>query len=225
MTGDTQCLPLYRYREDGTRVSNITEWGLRQFRDHYGDKAITAEQIFAYTYAALHDPVWREKYAIDLTRDFPRLPFHDDFPAWVGLGQELLDLHIGFESAEPYPLKRVDKALTGRRAGNTPKTLLRADKERGIINLDESTSLNDVPPEVWEYRLGNRSALEWILDQYKEKTPKDSTIRELFNTYKFADHKEKVIDLLSRVTTVSLRTNEIVESLAALSSIANVEGD
>ena len=225
LTGDSQCLPLYRYLEDGTRVNNITEWGLRQFRDHYDDQSITPEQIFAYTYAALHDPVYREKYAIDLTRDFPRLPFHDDFPAWVDLGQELLDLHIEFESAEPYPLKRVDKALTGRRAGNTPKALLRADKERGIINLDESTSLNDVPPEVWEYRLGNRSALEWILDQYKEKTPKDPTIREHFNTYKFADHKEKVIDLLCRVTTVSLRTNEIVESLAALSSIANVEGD
>ena len=221
----TQCLPLYRYHEDGTRVSNITAWGLQQFRGHYGDKAITAEQIFAYTYAALHDPVWREKYAIDLTRDFPRLPFHDDFPAWVDLGQELLDLHIGFESAEPYELKRVDKALTGRRAGNSPKTLLRADKERDIITLDEGTSLHDVPAGVWNYRLGNRSALEWILDQYKEKTPKDPTIREHFNTYKFADHKEKVIDLLRRVTTVSLRTNEIVESLAALSSIANVEGD
>ena len=217
----TQCVPLYRYREDGTQVSNITVWGLRQFRDHYGDQSITPEQIFSYTYAALHDPVWREKYAIDLTREFPRLLFHDDFTAWAGLGQELLDLHIGFESAEPYPLKRVDKALTGRRAGSPPKTLLRADKERGIINLDERTSLHDVPPEVWDYRLGNRSALEWILDQYKEKTPKDPTIREHFNTYKFADHKEKVIDLLCRVTTVSLRTNEIVDSLAALSSVTD----
>ena len=217
----TQCLPLYRYREDGTRVSNITAWGLRQFRDHYGDQSITPEQIFAYTYAALHDPVWREKYAIDLTRDFPRLPFHEDFPAWVALGQQLLDLHIGFESAETYELKRVDKALTGRRAGTQPKALLRADKERGIITLDERTSLHDVPAGVWDYRLGNRSALEWILDQYKEKTPKDPTIRELFNRYKFADHKEKVIDLLCLVTTVSLRTNEIVDSLANLSKLAD----
>ena len=219
LTGDSQCLPLYRYREDGTRVSNITAWGLRQFRDHFGDQSITAEQIFAYTYAALHDPIYREKYAIDLTRDFPRLPFHDDFPAWVDLGQELLDLHIEFESAEPYALKRVDKALIGRRAGNAPKALLRADKERAIINLDERTSLEGVPPEVWDYRLGNRSALEWILDQYKEKTPKDPTIREHFNTYKFADHKEKVIDLLCRVTIVSLRTNEIIASLAKVSSV------
>jgi predicted helicase len=54
--------------------------------------------------------------------------------------------------------------------------------------------------------VGNRSALEWILDQYKEKKPKDPTIREKFNTYRFADYKDKVIDLLMRVTTVSVRT-------------------
>ena len=217
----TQCIPLYYYRKDGTRVSNITEWGLSQFRDHYGDESITPEQIFAYTYAVLHDPVYREKYAIDLTREFPRLPFHEDFAEWARLGQQLLDLHIGFESAEPSPLKRADKALTGKRAGSQPKALLRADKEKGIITLDERTSLTDVPSGVWEYRLGNRSALEWILDQYKEKTPRDPTIREYFNTYKFADHKEKVIDLLRRVTTVSLHTNEIVDKLAKLSNLAD----
>lgn len=61
-------------------------------------------------------------------------------------------------------------------------------------------------PEAWDYRLGNRSALEWILDQHKENKPKDPTIREKFNTCPFADYKEKVIDLLMRVTTVSVRT-------------------
>ncbi len=219
LTGDTQCLPLYRYREDGTRVSNITEWGLRQFRDRYDDESITPEQIFAYTYAALHDPVWREKYAIDLTRGFPRLPFHDDFHEWARLGQELLDVHIGFESADPYPLRRVDTVLAGRGEGATPKAMLRADTGRGIIRLDEQTTLHDVPSGAWEYRLGNRSALEWIIDQYKEKPPRDPTIREHFNSYRFADHKEHVIDLLHRVTTVSLRTTDIVASLAELSSL------
>ncbi len=48
--------------------------------------------------------------------------------------------------------------------------------------------------------LGNRAALEWILDQYKEKKPKDPTIREKFDTYRFADYKEKVIDLILRVS-------------------------
>ena len=79
--------------------------------------------------------------------------------------------------------------------------------------LDSETQLTGVPPEAWAYKLGNRSALEWILDQYKEKTPKDPTIRAKFNTYRFADHKEKVIDLLMRVTRVSVETMEIVEAM------------
>ena len=72
-----------------------------------------------------------------------------------------------------------------------------------------------MPAAAWDYRLGNRSGLEWILDQYKEKTPKDPTIREKFNTYRFVDYKEKVIDLLARVTRVSVETMEIVEAMKA----------
>jgi hypothetical protein len=100
-------------------------------------------------------------------------------------------------------------------AGLAPKALLRANKETGNIQLDSETQLRGVPPEAWTYKLGNRSALEWILDQYKEKTPKDPTIREKFNTYRFADHKEKVVDLLKRVTRVSVETMAIVEAMRA----------
>ncbi len=205
----TQCLPLYRYTEDGERVCNITEWGLSKFRGHYGGRGIeiAGERIFAYTYAVLHDPSYREKYTVDLLREFPRLPLYDDFDVWADMGQELLDIHIGFEGAEPYGLERRDAK---REAG---KARLRADKERGAIVLDERTTLAGVPAEAWEYRLGSRSALEWVLDQYKEKKPSDPTIRERFNTYRFADHKEKVIDLLRRVCTVSVRTTEIVERM------------
>ena len=211
-TGDTQCLPLYRYTDEGERVTNITEWGLRRFREHYDGQGIgvTAERIFGYTYALLHDPVYRGKYAVDLLREFPRLPLYDQFDLWADMGQELLDLHIGFERVEPYPLERRD---ADRKAG---KARLRADKERGVISLDEQTTLVGVPFEAWEYRLGSRSALEWVLDQYKEKKPRDPTIRERFNTYRFADHKEKVIDLLQRVCTVSVRTMEIVEKMERL---------
>jgi predicted helicase len=91
----------------------------------------------------------------------------------------------------------------------------KADKDNGVIILDSETQLTGVPAAAWTYRLGNRSALEWILDQYKEKTPKDPTIREKFNTYRFADHKEKVINLLMRVTRVSVETMEIVEAMRA----------
>ena len=215
-TGDTQCLPLYRYTAQGERVSNITAWGLRQFREHYGDDAITAEDIFAYTYAALHDPAYREQYAIDLLREFPRLPFHEDFAAWASQGQELLDLHVGFESAEPFALERVEKD------GDPGKAALKADKTRGAIVLDGKTMLIGVPEEAWEYRLGSRSALEWVLDQYKEKTPRDPTVRDRFNTYRFADYKEQVIDLLQRVCTVSVKTVRIVDQLNLLLDIHQI---
>ena len=214
----TFCLPLYRYTASGERVSNITERGLRQFREHYEDESISAEDIFAYTYASLHDPAYRQKYEADLRREFPRLPFHEDFATWMRLGQELLDLHIGFENAEPYDLVRVDKDIA---AG---KATLKADKGKGTIILDSKTTLTGVPDKAWEYRLGSRSALEWVLDQYKEKKPRDPTIRDKFNTYRFADHKERVIDLLQRVCTVSVETVRIVDELGRITDIDPDEG-
>ena len=211
----TFCLPLYRYTADGERVSNITEWGRRQFREHYGDDGISAEDVFAYTYAMLHDPAYRQQYEIDLRREFPRVYFQEDFNWWAGKGQELLDLHIGFETAEPWPLERQDKA------GVEPKrVLLRADKKNGIIQLDDQTALAGVPPEAWQYQLGSRSALEWVLDQYKERKPRDPTIAERFNTYRFAGHKERVIDLLGHVCAVSAFTTAIVDELGAQSTIS-----
>ena len=231
LTGDTQCLPLYRYTADGERVSNITDWGIRQFNEHYrkewgdafeelaGPAGITAEDIFAYTYAVLHDPVYRHDYRVDLLREFPRLPFYHEFDVWKQMGQELLDLHIGFEEAEPWPLRRTDETPSaGRRRQrmvyDEPKVVLQAGKQSGSIYLDDETTLMGVPPEAWEYQLGSRSALEWVLDQYKEKKPRDPTIAEKFNPYKFADYKEQVIDLLRRVCTVSVKTVEIVGRMA-----------
>lgn len=94
-----------------------------------------------------------------------------------------------------------------------PQTKLRADKENGAIVIDSITTLSGVPSLAWEYKLGNRSAIEWILDQYKEKKPQDATIRERFNTYRFEDYKESVIDLLKRVCSVSVKTMEIVNRM------------
>ena len=227
-TGDTQCLPRYRYTENGQRVSNITDWAIRRINDRYraewgddypriaGDDGITAEQIFAYTYAVLHDPVYRHDYAVDLLQEFPRLPLYPDFLHWAEMGQRLLDLHIGFESAEPFALERVEKD------GDPGKAALKVDKTRGAIILDGKTMLTGVPEEAWEYRLGSRSALEWVLDQYKEKTPRDPTVRDRFNTYRFADYKEQVIDLLQRVCTVSVKTVRIVDQLNLLSDIHQI---
>jgi predicted helicase len=179
-----------------------------------GARPIVKDAIFHYFYAVLHDSIYREKYAQNLKREFPRIPFYPDFWRWADWGERLMALHTDYESVEPWPLARLDtpdvKAATARQK---PKAMLKADPEHGIIVLDIETQLSGVPREAWSYRLGNRSALEWILDQHKEKTPKDPTIREKFNTYRFADYKEKVVDLLMRVTRVSVDTMAIVEAM------------
>jgi predicted helicase len=210
---------LYVY-DDSEKRDNITDWALGKFSKHYQpgrgkkDRSITKGAIFHYVYAALHDPFYRQKYALNLKREFPRIPFYKNFWQWSDWGKELMDLHIGYESVKPWKLKRTNVTdEKAKQAGQTPKAMLRADKESGRITLDSETKLEGVPPEAWNYRLGNRSALEWILDQYKESTPKDPTIREKFDTYRFVDYKEKVVELLARVTTVSVETQRIVESM------------
>ena len=208
-------LPLYRYTPDGERIDNITDWGLKRFQGHYGKaEKIGKEDIFHYVYAVLHDPRYREKYALNLKREFPRIPFYPDFWTWACWGKRLMELHIGYETVEPWPLERLDTPDEKAQAASiSPKAILKADKDNDTIRLDSETQLSGIPTEAWAYRLGNRSGLEWILDQYKEKTPKDPTIREKFNTYRFADYKEKVIDLLMRVSRVSVETVAITEAM------------
>jgi len=219
----TVCLP-FASTADGNVSDNITDWGLKQFQQHYKSSTtdtdaskvleITKEAIFHYCYAVLHDPLYREKYALNLKREFPRIPFYADFWQWGTWGETLMTLHIGYESVEPFGLQRTDTPDEKTRAAAlTPKALLRADKDAGIITLDSETKLLGIPADAWNYKLGNRCALEWVLDQYKEKKPKDPTIREKFDTYRFADYKEKVIDLLARVTTVSVETVRITQAM------------
>jgi predicted helicase len=251
LTGDSQCLPLYRYTATGERIENITDWGLEQFRNHYkkphsaknmADKpakatlslkkeretnaVICKEDIFNYTYAVLHNPAYRKKYELNLKREFPRIPFYENFWQWAKWGKKLMELHINYETVKPFALKIVNVETRHGVSLQKPdqvkekdalqpkiKVKLKADKEKGIIELDELTFLSGIPKEAWEYKLGNRSALEWILDQYKEKKPTDPTIAEKFNTYRFADYKEQVIDLLKRVCTVSVETMKIIREM------------
>jgi len=223
--GDSQCFPLYRYTTDQlsgeiSRQENITDWALAQFKKQYKAKTITKLDIFHYVYAVLHHPAYRIKYEQNLKREFPRIPFHQDFRQWADWGAKLMELHLHYESAPPYPLTREDKPARKEPANSAeiaemkiPTPRLIARKESGVIEVDSVTTLRGVPAEVWHYRLGTYSALEWILERYKEKTPKDPTIREKFNTYRFADYKESVIDLLCRVCTVSVETMNIIAEM------------
>ncbi len=239
--GGTKTLPLYRYDSEGQQLENITDWALEQFRNHYKEtptSQITKQDIFHYVYAVLHNPQYRQKYELNLKREFPRIPFYDDFWQWSMWGAELMDLHINYETQTPFNLKEINhrgtetqrktkdiqddlfdesnsasQRLCGEDFVATPKTKLKADKINGIIEIDSVTQLTGIPPIAWEYKLGNRSALEWILDQYKERKPQDATIAEKFNNYKFEDYKENVIELLKKVCTVSVETMEIIAKM------------
>ncbi len=220
----TQMFPRYVYAADATRIDNITDWSLAEFKKHYQPgrakkpRPITKQAIFHYVYAVLHDPQYRETYAQNLKREFPRIPMYGDsettFWQWAAWGESLMALHIGYEQVVPFALMRTDVPDEKvRAAGQSRKCILKSDKDTGRIVIDSETTLTGVPREAWAYLLGNRCAIDWVLDQYKEKKPKDPTIRAKFDTYRFADHKEKVIDLLMRVTSVSVETVRIVAAM------------
>lgn len=212
--GGTQALYRYRYAKSGERIDNITDWALDQFVAHYGKKGVTKDAIFHYVYAVLHDPVYREKYALNLKREFPRIPFYPDFARWAARGEALMAMHIGYEAVEPWPVERVDTPNPKRAEGTHPKPALKSFPDQGMVRVDEDTQITGIPREAWDYRLGNRSAIDWVLDQHKEKAPRDPTIREKFNTYRFADYKESMIALLAKVVRVSVDTVAITRAMA-----------
>ena len=207
----TQFLPRYSFSKSGKKIDNITNWSLRKFQEKYG-KQIKKDDIFNYCYAVLHDPIYRKTYSINLKREFPRIPFYSNFETWVNWGKTLIALHIGYEEASHFKMKRVE--VNHKRAeGSAPKPILKSRPENGEIILDVDTKLTEIPIKAWGYRLGNRSAIDWVLDQHKEKTPRDPTIREKFNKYRFADYKDHTIDLLARVIHVSLETTTITDAM------------
>jgi predicted helicase len=238
-TGVSSCIPLYWFSNEGSRQDNITDWAVQLFNDHYRQSEpassvcyagsselrdefrldipvvnpITKEAIFHYVYAVLHYPAYRKKYALNLKHEFPRIPLYNNFQQWSSWGKMLMDLHISYEDVRPYPLERKDVVIEpneGMNLDNFFKARLKAHKEEGKIYIDAFTTLSHIPKTAWDYKLGKCSALEWVLDQYKEKKPSDPTIAEQFNTYRFMDNKELVIELLKRVCTVSVETKGIV---------------
>jgi predicted helicase len=220
----TQTLARYRYAKSGERMDNITDWALKKFVEEYGKKGVTKDSIFHYVYAVLHDPIYREAYAQNLKREFPRIPFYSDFARWAAWGEALMAMHIGFAHVRPWKVKRINSSAK-RAEGTHPRPILRSLPEKGVIIVDSETQLTGIPAEAWNYRLGNRSAIDWVLDQHKEKKPRDPTIAAKFNTYRFADHKESMIKLLAKVVRVSVETQRIVgEMRAAREQVAAASG-
>jgi predicted helicase len=159
-----QCFPFYTYSPDGSnRRENIADAALDQFRKQYADPAITKWDIFHYIYAVLHHPAYCEKFAENLKRELPRIPFAPDFSAFATAGCQLTRLHLDYEKLEPWPLEfdyNRSEPLSYRVLDK-----MRLTKDKTALSVNPSLTLADIPPEAFEYRLGNRSALEWVIDQ------------------------------------------------------------
>ena len=208
----TQCFPFYTYDADGTnRRENITDWALTQFRTHYEDNTLSKWDIFHYNYGLLHHPEYREKYEANLKRDLPHIPLAKNFWRFAKAGARLAELHVTYESQSEYDkLKFVqtpDMPLDWR----VEKMKLSKDKTQIVYN--KFLTLDGIPPKVFDYRLGTRSALEWVIDQYRVKTDKRSGI---VNDPNRPDDPQYIVQLIGKVITVSLETVDIVDGLPAL---------
>lgn len=205
----SQCFPFYIYDEDGShRRENITDWALAQFRAHYQDNRISKWDIFYYVYGMLHHSGYREKFADNLKRELPRLPFAKDFRAFSAAGKELARLHLDYEQMKPFPLKWVeseDVPLSYR-----VEHKMRLSKDKKSLTINPSLTLSGIPPEVFQHRLGNRSALEWVIDQYQVTEDHRTGIRSDPNR---ADDEEYIVRLVGQVIQVSLETVRIVSAL------------
>ncbi|RLA07186.1 MAG: helicase [Gammaproteobacteria bacterium] len=204
--GGVQQFSLYTY-QNNTKTENITQFGSRAFQKHYNNKKITKQDIFYYCYGVLHYPTYRQKYKINLKQDLPRIPFYDDFDKFKNIGENLINLHLNYEKIVPYNLLEITK-INDKKIN---KVKLKISPCRGKILIDEWTTLENFPREALDYKLGNRSAVEWVLDGYKEKKIKDPTVAQNFNNYKFTDYKDEVIGLLKKITNLSLQHLTIIK--------------
>ena len=213
LTGDSQCFPFYTYDEDGTnRQENITDWALAEFRTHYGDDTITKWDIFHYTYGLLHHSDYREKYQTNLKRDLPHIPFAEDFWGFANAGAQLADIHVNYESMPKYEKLQLKETPDTQRI-DWKVEKMRFSKDKTQIYYNDYFTLAGIPAEAFDYRLGNRSALEWVVDQYRVKTDKRSGI---VNDPNRPDQPQYIVDLIARVITVSLKTVEVVKNLPKL---------
>ncbi len=240
----TQCFPFYWY-DDSTadiadlftasqnemdryvRRDGVTDWILSTARKQYGSK-VTKEDIFYYVYGILHSPEYRAEFAADLKKMLPRLPLvesADDFWAFSHAGRALADLHLNYETVEPYkgcrilysPLTnkgdsinyRVEKMRFGKIDGKT------ADKR--IIHYNAGIAIEDIPLEAYDYVVNGKSAIEWIMERYAVTVNKDSQIRNDPNDWA-TEHNDKkyIFNLLLRIITVSLETMKIINALPKL---------
>ena len=201
-------------------------------------REISKWDIFYYVYALLHHPTYRTKFADNLKRELPRIPFVSNSPpqcvgeglrvgsfwAFAEAGKQLADLHLNYETIKPYELKwetAAGKPINYRVEKMKFKNPLPAspageggEKKFEALEYNDTLTLKGIPKEAFDYKLGNRSALHWIVDQYQVSTDKRSGITSDPNSY--SDDERYIVNLVERVTRVSVETVAIVNGLPEL---------
>ena len=208
------------------RKDNITEEIKALYRDALGAD-VTGDDIFHFVYGKLHDPNYREAYAADLKKMLPHIETpgtRTEFDKFARAGKELMDLHVGYEDVEPYPL---DIAVKGDESDPETWRVLKMkwarkkDPETGK-NVNDVTKLiynkrvtiTGIPAEADEYMLGSRSALAWLIDRYQVKRDKASGIVNDPNDWSDeVGNPRYIVDLIGKVTRVAVETVRIVEGL------------
>ncbi|MCA8180638.1 DEAD/DEAH box helicase [Burkholderia vietnamiensis] len=202
----------------------ITDVALAAFRKHYTDPSITKDSIFYYIYGVLHSEEYRELYTSDLKKLLPRIPMASDFRAFEEAGRKLAALHIGYETVEPWPVVeeakpkgdlnddayyRVEKMRFASAGGR--------EKDKSVIVYNSRITLREIPLEAYDYVVNSKSAIDWIVEQYKVDKDKDSGIPEDPNAW-CREHNDPtyILTLLKRVIRVSVETMGIVRSLPPL---------
>lgn len=209
------------------RVDNITDVALREYQAAYGTD-VTKDDIFYYIYGLLHSPDYRSEFAADLKKMLPRIPLVDTrtaFDAFVQAGRDLAALHVGYEDVEPWPGLTIEGVEPP--AGADPYDCYhvtkmdyagkRGHKDRTQVLYNPHITVRGIPEEAQTYMLGARSAIDWILERYRIKTDKPSGITNDPNAWSREHHQPRyILDLLTKIVTVSMRTVEIVNSLPPL---------
>ncbi|MHB1756822.1 MAG: DEAD/DEAH box helicase [Leptospirillum sp.] len=209
-------------QEEYVRNDAITDWALKSFRKQYQDNSIGKEDIFYYIYGLLHSPEYRTRYANDLRKMLPRIPFTRDFWGFSKAGCELAHWHLNYETVDPFPLEeQIDENKISRM---TPDEFFRVEemkfaksgkeKDKTTILFNSRVTLSGIPLEAYEYVVNGKSALEWVMERHAVSVDKDSGIRNDPNTW--SDDPRYILDLVKRIVRVSMETVRIVKGLPSL---------
>ena len=202
---------------------NITDWCLEKFQAVYGSE-VTKDGVWEYLYGVMHAPDWRKRYRHDLARNLARIPLAEDFEAFRSAGRALMDLHIGYETVEEWPVRclvdgeadegQADDEAYRIDAKMTWGTHSDGSKNRSVLLFNSRCQLVDIPPEAHDYDISGRSPLQWAIASLHRKNHKDSGIVDDPNKWDaWADEPFNLIRHLRRLVRVSVETARIVASL------------